>query len=89
MKIAVKRSYSAWWRCASLLFQNVNLAKVFLNLFDALGATGILAYIPSARYCLPTSSVGTTAIATLPQFSKDFSLSVKAQTRSVLEILNP
>jgi hypothetical protein len=27
------------------------------------------------------------AIATFPQFSKDFSFSVKAQTRSVLEIL--
>src|SRR3979490_190403 len=32
-------------------------------------------------------SVGTTAIATLAQFSKDFSFSIKAQTRSVLEIL--
>jgi hypothetical protein len=31
MKIAVKRSYSAWWRCSSLLFQNVNLAKLLLN----------------------------------------------------------
>src|SRR3979490_1002208 len=32
-------------------------------------------------------SVGMTAIATLAQFSKDFSFSIKAQTRSVLEIL--
>ena len=43
-------------RCASLLFQNVNLAKLFLNLFDVFGATGMSGQILLARYRHPAAS---------------------------------
>jgi hypothetical protein len=40
----------------SLLFQNVNLAKLFLNLFDVFGATGMSGQILLARYRHPAAS---------------------------------
>jgi hypothetical protein len=73
---------------ASILRQNVNLAKLLLNPLDALGAERVRTTVLPARYGPPAvfsrydrNGNGRCAVATRPQLFR------KTQIRSVLEIL--
>jgi hypothetical protein len=72
----------------SILSQNVNLAKLFLNLFDTPSAAGICSPPASARDGRPAILLGTIAMSEPGKHSpNDLSFSVKIQTKSVVEIL--
>ena len=72
----------------SILRQNVNLAKLPLDLLYTLGAERVRMTVPPARYRLQPSLLGTIAMEIAGEQSPNgFSFSVKTQTKSAFEIL--